>query len=216
MIEWIEYGAAQIERDQIYSDMNDVMRLGKPAEYGGDAELRDLIECNPSVLQIERSERLTSLGLAIGSAGLVAVEPSGRPVIIQARLRENYKRVQRPVSAVVRNAAFLRGYDLRKFESDKLAGESVFERVRSNPRSGLCLDKSTFESKLRHHLRRGDFRLVIAMDSARDPLVKIVAYTRSFLTDEVTLDLVTIPLREIEGYKVAFPMRSCFAAGNGD
>ena len=201
---------------KIYSDMNDIMRLGQPAKYENDAELRNLIECNPGVLQIERSERLTSLGLAIGSAGLVAVDPSGRPVIIQARLRKNYARVQRPVSGVFRNAAFLRGYDLRKFESDKLAGESVFEKVRSNPRSGLCLDKRAFESKLRHHLRRGDFRLVIAMDCASGATEKIVAYARSFLTDEVTLDLVTIPLREIEGYKVAFPMRSRFAAENGD
>ena len=200
---------------KIYSDMNDIMRLGQPAEYDDDAELRDLIECNPGVLQIERSETLTSLGLAIGSAGLVAVEPSGRPVIIQTRLRKNYDRMQHPVSGVFRNAAFLRGYDLRKFERDKLGGESVFERVISNPRSGLCLDKSAFESKLRRHLRRGDFRLVIAMDSASDALGEIVAHARSFLTDEVILDLVTIPLREIEGCKVAFPMRSRFAAGNG-
>ena len=215
MIEWIGRELPKVSAIKIYSDMNDIMRLGQPTEYADDAELRDLIECNPEVLQIERSERLTCLGLAIGSAGLVAVEPSGRPVIIQARLRKNYQRVQRPVSAVFRNAAFLRGYDLRTFEDDKLAGGSVFERVSSNPRSGLCLDKGAFESNLQRHLRRGDFRLVIAMDGASDALGEIVAHARSFLTDEVTLDLVTIPLREIEGYKVAFPMRSRFAAGNG-
>ena len=176
------------------------MPCGKEVEYESERELHELIKRDPGVLQIAGSDDWTILGrrvrLGTARASLLAVEPTGRPVVIEARLWSNLNKVQSIVSHTLRHAAFLRGLDLSNLQG-KLKGKYVLDELEAN--AGVSLQT------LERHLNRGDFRLVMVVDGPSAALTKIVAYTNSFMTDEISIDLVSIPLREIDGARVAFP-----------
>ena len=176
---------------------------GKAVDYESERELHELIVCDPGVLQIEGSSEWTILGrrvrLGTGRASLLAVEPTGRPVVIEARLWANLSRVQSIVSHTLRNAAFLRGLDLRSLEI-KLKGKYVLGELKTNAEVSL--------QTLERHLSRGDFRLVIVVDEPDRRLNEIVAFTKSFMRDEIEINLVSIPLRERNDDRVAFPQQA--------
>ena len=69
------------------------MDLGAPQSFPDEATLHGLIRENPQLLPLAGSPRLTVLGsevqLGNGSADILAVEPSGRPVIIEVKLGRN-------------------------------------------------------------------------------------------------------------------------------
>lgn len=175
-------------------------------EYENEAELHRIIERNPQFLPMSGTPNVTVLGsevtLGWGSLDIVGVESTGRPVLIEVKLVRNLESYREVVAQILFYAAFLRGLDVEYLERNRL-GRSIYEAVQKDS----DVDEETFKSALQTHLNRGDFRLVLALDGVHPELERIVAYLDSITTSDVTIDLVTLPMYEVEGAQFVLTRR---------
>jgi RecB family endonuclease NucS len=90
-------------------------RALEPAAYQAEAELHDLVENAPQMLPLAGSPQLTVLGrevrLGSGCADLIAVESTGRLVIIEVKLAGNAESRRAVVAQVLSYAGYLQGLD---------------------------------------------------------------------------------------------------------
>jgi RecB family endonuclease NucS len=84
-----------------------------PANYPAEAALHDLVEDAPQMLPLAGAPRLTILGPEVrpgsGSADLVAVDATGRLVIIEVKLAGNAESRRAVVAQVLSYAGYLQG-----------------------------------------------------------------------------------------------------------
>ena len=190
----------------IWTHIGEGWSQDSPREYKDEAELHRLIEKNLHLLPLEGSPKLTLLGsevrLGWGSLDVLAIESSGRPVVIEVKLARNLESYREIVAQVLFYAAFLRGLDVEYLERYKL-GRSIVKAVQVND----DVDEELNNSSLQAHLEQGSFRLVFALDAVHPELERIVAYLDSITTSEVTIDLITLPMYEVEGAQVVLPER---------
>ena len=173
--------------------------------YKNERELHRLIWRNIDILPLSDSPKLTPLKweapIGKGSADILAVESTGRPVIIEVKLRRNRESISSIISQVLYYATFLRRRTIGRM--NRLVAKSdghktVFDKVKANDPSGV-VGRKTFDSNLQRHLDRGDFRLVLALDGVRPRLERLVAYCDEFTKSDLTIDLVIIPKYDING-----------------
>lgn len=166
------------------------------------------------MLPLAGSPRLTVLGrevrLGTGYADLIAVESSGRLVIIEVKLAGNAESRRAVVAQVLSYAGYLQGLSPDQLESQVLArhlppGGSVLAAVEADDQQQV-LDPAAFKDRLARTLAEGSFRLVIVLDSAPDELVQLVGYLQS-VGDKVDIDLVTMTAYEVDGSQVLVPQR---------
>ncbi len=178
------------------------------AAYQAEAELHDLVEKAPQMLPLAGSPRLTVLGrevrLGTGSADLLAVESTGRLVIIEVKLARNAESRRAVVAQVLSYAGYLQGLDPDQLES-QILGRSVLGAVQAADQQHV-VDAEDFRDGLARSLAEGRFRLVIVLDSAPDELVQVVGYLQS-VTDKVNIDLVTVSAYDVAGSQVLVPQR---------
>jgi hypothetical protein len=177
--------------------------------------LHDLVEEAPQLLPLAGSPRLTVLGrevrLGSGSADLLAVESTGRLVIIEVKLAVNAESRRAVVAQVLSYAGYLQGLDPEQLESRILArhlemGGSVLAAVQAAGHED-AVDPEDFRDGLARSLAEGSFRLVIVLDSAPDELVQVVGYLQS-VTDKIDIDLVTVAAYDVGGSQVLVPQRT--------
>ena len=88
-------------------------RALEPAAYQAEAELHDLVEKAPQMLPLAGSPQLTVLGrevrLGSGCADLIAVESTGRLVVIEVKLAGNAESRRAVVAQVLSYAGYLQG-----------------------------------------------------------------------------------------------------------
>lgn len=189
-------------------------RLLSPEPYQAEAVLHDLVEKNPQILPLAGSPRLTILGrevrLGNGYADLLAIEASGRLVIIEVKLASNSESRRAVVAQVLSYAAYLQGLDPFQLESDVLAGNptsptSVLAAVEADDQQH-SLDPLAFKDGLARSLADGSFRIVIVLDSSPGELVQVVGYLQS-ITDKVDIDLVTVNYYQLGDSQVLVPHR---------
>lgn len=166
------------------------------------------------MLPLAGSPRLTVLGrevrLGTGSTDLLAVESTGRVVIIEVKLAENAESRRAVVAQVLSYAGYLQGLDPEQLESRILgrhleAVGSVLAAVQAAGHEG-AVDPEDFREGLARSLADGSFRLVIVLDSAPDELVQVVGYLQS-ITDKIDIDLVTVAAYDVGGSQVLVPQR---------
>jgi hypothetical protein len=176
--------------------------------------LHDLVEQAPQMLPLAGSPRLTVLGrevrLGSGYADLLAVESTGRLVIIEVKLAGNTESRRAVVAQVLSYAGYLQGLDPDQLESQVLgpyltAGGSVLGAVEAGDQEH-ALDPEAFKDGLARSLAEGSFRLVIVLDSAPDELVQVVGYLQS-ITDKIDIDLVAVSAYDVAGSQVLVPQR---------
>ena len=152
----------------------------------------------PQMLPLAGSPRLAVLGrevrLGTGLADLLAVESTGRLVVIEVKLAENAESRRAVVAQVLSYAGYLQGLDPEQLESQILgrhleAGGSVLAAMQAAGHQDV-VDPEDFRKGLTRSLADGSFRLVIVLDSAPDELVQVVGYLQS-ITDKIDIDLVT-------------------------
>jgi hypothetical protein len=176
--------------------------------------LHDLVEQAPQMLPLAGSPRLTILGrevrLGTGSADLLAVESSGRLVIIEVNLAGNAESRRAVVAQVLSYAGYLQGLDPRQLESQVLAAKlgpagSVLAAVEADDQQH-GIDPTAFQDGLARTLADGSFRLVIVLDSAPDELLQVIGYLE-LITDKIDIDLVTVTAYDASGSRVLVPQR---------
>ena len=183
-------------------------RALEPAAYQAEAELHDLVETAPQMLPLAGSPQLTVLGrevrLGNGFADLIAVESTGRLVVIEVKLAGNAESRRAVVAQVLSYAGYLQGLDPEQLESQVL-GRPVLAAVQAGDQQHL-VDAEDFRDGLARSLAEGSFRLVIVLDSAPDELVQVVGYLQS-VTDKIDIDLVTVSAYTVAGSQVLVPQR---------
>lgn len=189
--------------------------LGAPRPFPDEKTLHGLIAENPQLLPLAGSPQLTILGsevqLGAGYADILAVEPSGRPAIIEVKLAKNSEARRAIVSQVLAYAAFLQGLTVESLEQVnlqahlKLAGYgSILEAVQANDQDGE-VDADSFSATLQEFLDHGNFRLVLVLDDTSDELERILAYLDAMTIQALTVDLITMRVYEVNGAQIALP-----------
>ena len=182
--------------------------------YLAEAELHDLVRDAPQMLPLAGTPQLTVLGrevrLGNGYADLLAVESTGRLVVIEVKLSANAESRRAVVAQVLSYAGYLQGLDLAQLESQILrehlgAVGSVLGAVQADELQDV-VDPEAFHDGISRSLADGGFRLVIVLDSAPDELIQVVGYLQ-MVTDKIDIDLVTVTAHEVNGSRVLVPQR---------
>lgn len=89
-------------------------------EFPDEAALHDLVEETPQLLPLAGNPQLVVVGrevrLGSGSADLLAIEPSGRPAVIEVKLARNAEARRAILAQALAYAAFLAGLSLAELE----------------------------------------------------------------------------------------------------
>lgn len=201
----------------IWTNKGNGWELADAQPFSDEATLQRLVAENPQLLPLAGSPRLFTLGrevrLGTGYADVLAVEASGRPVIVEVKLARNAEARRAIVSQVLAYAAFLHAYNVETLEQgplrNALAGAgcgSVAEAVAAHDQEG-AVATTEFVPALQEHLDAGRFRLVLVLDAVSSELERIIAYLDAVTLQTLTIDLITINVYEVNGVQVALPQR---------
>ena len=193
-------------------------KLLPTAGFPDEATLHTLVEQTPQLLPLAGSPRLAIVGrevrLGSGSADLIAIEPSGRVVVIEVKLANNAEARRAVVAQVLAYASRLHGLTSTQLESDVLGRhlrergyESLYAAVRAaNDEQPSDALRPRFQEGLEDSLAEGRFRLVIVLDSAPEDLVHLVGYLE-YVTDRLVIDLITVASYQVGDSQVVVPSR---------
>lgn len=182
--------------------------------YENEQSLHDIVMGTPELLPLSGSPHLTVLGREValqpaGYADVLAVEPDGRPVIIEVKLRNNAESRRAVIAQTLSYAASLHNVSRRDLDEVVLAhhlnGQSLFDRVRESVQDEE-IAQSEFESTLDAHLSDGSFRAVIVLDEAPLELINLVGYLEA-VTTGLSLDLIAVTSYRIGQHRIAVPQR---------
>ena len=147
-----------------------------------------------------------------GYADLLAVEPSGRLVLVEVKLASNAEARRAVVAQILAYAAYLRGISLESLEREilrsklrTLGHETLAGLVESQDHEG-SFEIERFNEALADSLSDGRFRLVLVLDDAPPELVRLVGYLESIAT-ELAIDLVTVSACSVDGSRILVPQR---------
>ncbi|MCY3813177.1 MAG: hypothetical protein OXH15_15380 [Gammaproteobacteria bacterium] len=182
-----------------------------------EKELHDLVEENIQMLPLLGASKLVVVGrevrLGPGWADLIAIELSGRPVIVEVKLARNADAKRGIVAQALSYAAYLQGTSVEQFESgvvqsylNKLGHETVLAAVKAEDQE-QALDDEAFLAALEEHLANGWFRLVLLLDETSSELQRIVTYLDSITSARTIIDVITISRYDVGGTVVALPER---------
>ena len=199
----------------IWTEGDEGWRLSRPDGFPDEATLHRLIEQNPDMLPLAGAPRLVILGsevgLGPGSADLLGVEASGRPVIIEIKLARNDESRRAVVAQILAYAAYLHGMTQAQLE-DRLRESlednghaTILDAVTASDKEGT-FDQDEFTATLDDHLKEGLFRLVFVLDDVPQELMMLVAYLDN-VAEKLIIDLVAVGAFDVNGTPVMIPQR---------
>ncbi len=155
-------------------------RLLVPTGFPDERTLHDLVAQTPQILPLTGDPRLVVVGkevsLGNGYADLLAVEPSGRLVVIEIKLARNAESRRAVVAQVLTYAARLKGLDPAELEQNVLGRHlrkhehaSLRDAVAAEDQEG-SFDPEAFSEGLAECLSGGHFRLVLVLDETPEEL----------------------------------------------
>lgn len=191
-------------------------RLMAPVGFSAEQALHNLIAEAPHLLPLAGSPQLVVVGrevqLGSGYADLLAIEPSGRLVIIEVKLAKNSEARRAVVAQVLAYAAYLHGVTQETLERDILGTKlrerghaTLAEAVAAMDQEG-AFDPGQFTAGLSAGLAAGRFRLVLVLDQVPPELVRLVGYLEA-IADKLLIDLVTVSAYDVQGAQVLVPQR---------
>lgn len=199
----------------IWSEGPEGWRLLEPSGFPNELQLHELIARAPQVLPLSGNPSLVVLGtevpLGSGFADIVAVEVSGRPVIIEVKLAKNPESRRAVIAQVLAYASSMYRKSLEEFTGAlqasliKAGRSSVIEAVQVLDQDG-SMDPVAFAEALQENLTTGDIRLVLVLDSAPPELIGVVGYL-SAIAPNLTLDLITVTAFQVGDQSVIVPQR---------
>lgn len=192
-------------------------RVAPSRSFDNEEELHDLVEDNIHMLPLAGSPRLFVLGrevpLGRGYADLLAVEESGRPVVVEVKLARSPEAKRAIVAQVLSYAAYLQGYDVLSLSNGPLKNsltrsghESILQAVKAQDQEN-AVESDTFETSMQEYLDKGIYRLVLILDETSVELEQIAAYLDSVTTHAFAIDLISFSIYEVNGAEIAMPQR---------
>jgi len=175
------------------------------------------VEETPQMLPLAGDPRLVMIGkevlLGDGYADLIAVERSGRLVVVEMKLSRNAEARRAVVAQILTyDAVHLKGLSPETVERDVLGRhlrdrgyESIQDAISSNDQEG-SFDPASFSEGLTECLTKGHFRLVLVLDEAPQELVTLLGYLES-VTEELLIDLIAVSAYDVGGSRVLVPQR---------
>jgi hypothetical protein len=187
-----------------------------PSGFQNEQALHSLVEQTPELLPLAGTPELIVLGSEVplggGFADLLAVEPSGRLVLLEVKLASNAEARRAVVAQILAYAAFLKGTASEVLEQQILRThlrergfDSIAAAVSSQDQQG-SFDTDAFAAGLADSLAAGRFRLVLVLDDAPTELIRLVGYLES-VAPELVIDLVTLSAYDVNGSQVLVPQR---------
>jgi RecB family endonuclease NucS len=156
--------------------------LQSPQAFENEKALHDMVLGTPELLPLSGSPRLTVIGREVmvstgGRVDVLAVEPDGRPVLIEVKLRNNSESRRAVIAQALSYAAALHGVAYEDFESTVRTWlpSGLHEAVRGAVQDE-ALEVADFEAAPAEHLANGTFRVVIVLDEAPAELIGLVGY----------------------------------------
>jgi hypothetical protein len=197
----------------IWSEGQTGWELLRPNGFPDEKSLQELVASAPDLLPLSGSPRIVVLGrevlLGSGYVDVLAIEPNGRPVVIEVKLRNNTESRRAVVAQILAYAAALHGSTPDEFErrtlARQLAGRSLLDVVREGAQAEVA-DAADFRQTLDAALQESGFRLVLVLDQAPQELVKLVGYLET-VTHGLVIDLVTVTSYDVAGNRVVVPQR---------
>lgn len=200
----------------IWCDSESGWQLLSPVGFEDEAALHALVERTPDLLPLAGSPRLAVVGKEVllggNRADLVAIEPTGRPCIIEVKLAANSEARRAVVAQVLSYAAFVHRMTPEQFEDDVLAGHlrqrgyaTLADAAEEAGQDG-SFDRSTFRGSLADALSSGGLRLVLVLDQAPPELVRTVGFLQA-IAGALVVDLVTVAAYEVGERRVLVPQR---------
>jgi hypothetical protein len=197
----------------IYSEGPEGWTLLPPTGFPNERTLQDLVAKAPDLLPLSGNPRVVVLGrevlLGSGYVDVLAIEPGGRPVLIEVKLRNNAESRRAVVAQVLAYAAGLHGASVDELEREILArhlgGRTLLDLVRETAQAEI-VDTDDFRATLQAALQAGSFRLVLVLDQVPQELVKLVGYLEA-VTQDLVIDLIAVSSYDIAGQRVVVPQR---------
>lgn len=200
----------------VWSDVEDGWQLLSPTGFEDEATLHALVERSPDLLPLAGSPRLAVVGKEVWLGGnyadLIAIEPSGRPCIIEVKLAANGESRRAVVAQVLSYAAYLHNMTPEQLETDVLSGHlatrgfaSLADAAQQAGQDG-SFDQASFRETLAEALESGGMRLVLVLDEAPAELVRTVGFLQA-VTDALVVDLVTVTAYRVGERRVLVPQR---------
>jgi hypothetical protein len=162
--------------------------------------VRELDDAFAGMIPLCREMTLPSAG----DADIVYVTPSGRPVIVEAKLWRNPEARRKVVSQVLDYAKELSKFDFETFDA---AVRTARRRIdREEPPKGLIdilkasgqrFDELEFRDALARNLKRGDMLLLIVGDGIREGVGAITGFLESFASLHFTFGLIEVAIYEM-------------------
>ncbi|HNR97617.1 MAG TPA: hypothetical protein PKH89_11730 [Anaerolineae bacterium] len=169
--------------------------------YNDEGELQELLEQNPYLLKDDSEPEVVTVsrevGLPVaGSLDLLLLDKTGLPVAVEVKLERNPQSRREVVAQAI---DYITDLSSRTFEElDDLVEGKLSEAV-----YGVVGEQDPLPCRRRcaENLRAGRFRLVIAVDSAPDPLVRNVQY----LADHADIDIRLIAITKYDHGRILVP-----------
>jgi hypothetical protein len=192
-------------------------QLLSPTGFPDEAALHSLVEQAPEILPLAGSPRLVVVGREVllggGYADLIAIEPSGRLVVIEVKLARNAEARRAIIAQVLTYAAYLNGLSVEVLERDVLGRHlrqrgyvDLTDAAARNDQEG-SFNAESFQSALSDCLAQGRFRLVLVLDEAPDELVRLVAYLEAVTADRLVIDLIVVSSYRLGDSEIIVPQR---------
>jgi hypothetical protein len=190
--------------------------LLSPQGFPDEQTLHDLIENGPHMLPLSADPRVVIVGREVALSGnyadLLGIEPNGRLVLIEIKLKKNAEARRAVVAQVLTYAASLAELDRDYLEQTLLAPylikhgfTTLADAMSSEDQSGE-FQTDRFNDAIDQGLREGSFRLVLVLDEAPPELVRLVGYLES-VTDKLTIDLIAVSSFDVNGSQLVVPRR---------
>jgi hypothetical protein len=199
----------------IWRRQDDEWRRLAPSGFPSEEKLHDLVESAPGLLPLSGGPSVVVLGrevaLGPGYADLVAVEPDGRLVIVEIKLRRNSEARRAVVAQILTYAAYLKGLTTADLEAvlrtqiDRADAGSILDLVRASDQSAE-IEAVEFSDGLGESLASGLFRLVLVLDEAPSELVQLVGYLES-VSSGIVIDLIVVSAYEAGDEQLLVPQR---------
>lgn len=200
----------------IWTNDDSGWKLSHPKGFPDEATLQGLIAEAPDLLPLAGAPKLAILGtevmLGTGYVDILGFETSGRPVIIEVKLRSNAEARRAVVAQVLAYAAYLQGETATRLEEGPLRNSlqagghaTILDAVSASDQEG-SVQPEEFTATLEDCLHGGRFRLVFVLDEVPPELSTLVAYLEG-ITTKIVIDLVTVSAFEVNGTQVILPQR---------